>query len=231
MTMNGSSTDIKLDNWQAVSDFTDSLLPIPAWLFESIAQSGSLYPKHAFSKGQLSSKAWMLDQLTQCVDNNNTVTTAAVLGSWIGSLIPFLHQRFSIDRIYGFDLDAHSIDLSEQLNQRYVQDSWRYKGVVADVTQLDCGDMHFETAAELINVTPDWIINTSCEHMNTDWFHTCSSEQLIVMQTNNSAQYEGHINTCDSQFEMWDKYPLSDRLYSGSLTTPAYTRFMQIGYK
>lgn len=230
MTTNGLKTDISLDSWQAVSDFTDSLLHVPAWLFETIAQHGAVYPKHAFSKGQLSSKAWMLDQLNQHAPSKS-INTVAVLGCWIGTLIPFLHSQFSIQRVYGFDLDPHSIDLSEQLNQRYVQDSWRYKGVVADVSQLCSCDMQFETANELINVTPDWLINTSCEHMNTDWFHTADSSQLIIMQTNNSADYEGHINICNSIEEMQQKYPLQQCLFKGSLKTPAYTRFMQIGYK
>jgi hypothetical protein len=51
------------------------------------------------------------------------------------------------------------------------------------------------------------------------------------MQTNDSEEFEGHINTCNSTGEMQDKYPLSQTFYVGELVTPAYTRYMQIGYK
>ena len=51
------------------------------------------------------------------------------------------------------------------------------------------------------------------------------------MQTNNSEEFDGHINPCYTVKEMQDKYPLSNTLYVGEMITPAYTRFMQIGYK
>ncbi len=75
------------------------------------------------------------------------------------------------------------------------------------------------------------VINTSCEHMNNDWFDTADSEQLIVMQSNNSSEFEGHINICEDIEHFKIKYPLTRTLYVGELETPAYTRFMQIGYK
>jgi hypothetical protein len=91
--------------------------------------------------------------------------------------------------------------------------------------------MEFQTGGELIEVTPNVVINTSCEHMDTSWFETASNEQLIVMQTNDSPDFDGHINTCQSIDDMQSKYPLSDIRYVGALKTPVYTRFMQIGYK
>lgn len=220
---------IQLDTWEAVSDYIDNgfYTPAPSW-FEHVIQSGSYYPRHAFSKGQLASKSWLLEALAGKVEPNATV---AILGCWIGSLVEPLVHVIDPERVYGFDQDADAISKSEKLNQKYVQQGWRYKGVVADVTQLDCADMQFETGGELISVKPDCIINTSCEHMNSDWFDSVAEDQLIVMQTNNDPSYEGHINTTDSIEEMGSKYPLSNTLYSGEMITPAYTRLMQIGYK
>jgi hypothetical protein len=51
------------------------------------------------------------------------------------------------------------------------------------------------------------------------------------MQTNNSEEFEGHINPCSSILQMQEMYPLSETLYVGELITPAYSRYMQIGYK
>ena len=67
--------------------------------------------------------------------------------------------------------------------------------------------------------------------MSTLWYDSVDSDQLIIMQTNNSEEFEGHINTCEDVKEMQEKYPLSQTHYVGELITPAYTRFMQIGYK
>jgi hypothetical protein len=223
------SANIKLLDWNEVEQFIDnSSMRITPSYFERIVQGN--YPLDAFSKGQLASKAWLLSELFRIVPLKPHATVA-ILGSWIGSIVEFMHNGLIIDRIYGIDMDPHAIELSEQLNQKWVQDSWKYKGVVADVTTLHTAQMEFETAGELITVCPDWVINTSCEHMDSHWFDTANADQLIIMQTNDSPQYDGHINICASEFDMWDKYPMSERIFSGVLETPAYTRFMQIGYK
>ena len=51
------------------------------------------------------------------------------------------------------------------------------------------------------------------------------------MQTNNSPDFAGHINICEDMQQVEQKYPLNEVLYSGELVTPAYIRYMQIGYK
>ncbi len=221
---------IKLNNWKEVTQYIDNGFwqPTPSY-FEHIVQHNSYYPNHAFSKGQLASKSWLLEKLYHNTEKNNP--TVAILGSWIGALVEPLHRHFEIERIYGIDTDADAIEKSEKLNQKFVQDSWKYKGVVHDVDMLDCDNMQFETGGELITVKPDWIINTSCEHMSTLWFDAVDSDQLVIMQTNNSEEFDGHINPCYTVKEMQEKYPLTNVLYIGELVTPAYTRYMQIGYK
>jgi len=222
---------IKLNSWKEVTEYIDNGFwqPTPSY-FEHIVQHNTYYPNHAFSKGQLASKSWLLKELHHTYPKIPNLTVA-ILGSWIGALVEPLHKSISIERIYGIDTDAEAIEKSEKLNRQFVQDSWKYKGVVHDVDLLDCSEMEFQTGGELINVKPDVIINTSCEHMSTLWYDSVDSDQLIVMQTNNSEEFEGHINTCESVEEMQLKYPLSETRYVGELITPAYTRYMQIGYK
>ena len=99
------------------------------------------------------------------------------------------------------------------------------------MSTLATNDMEFTTGGELIRVKPDCIINTSCEHMDTEWFESADDDQLIVMQTNNSEDFDGHINPCSDIEHMRIKYPLTKTHFVGQLVTPAYTRFMQIGYK
>ena len=196
---------IELNDWKAVTNYVEQgFLQVPNWMFEHIVQHGNYYPAHAFSKGQLASKSWLLQQLYY-VNSAPIEPTIAILGSWVGALNPFLQKSFAPERVYGIDMDADAIEKSERLNQQYVQNSWKYKGVVADVSMLDCSSMQFETAGELINIKPDWIINTSCEHMDTGWFDTVDSDQLIIMQTNDSEEFDGHINPCYTASEMQTK--------------------------
>ena len=221
---------INLNSWKEVNNYIDNGFwqPTPSY-FEHIVQHNSYYPNHAFSKGQLASKSWLLEKVYHNAER--TTPTVAILGGWIGAMVEPLHKYFHIQRIYSIDTDAEAIEKSEKLNQPFVQDGWKYKGVVHDVDLLDCSAMEFETGGELINVKPNLIINTSCEHMSTGWFDTVDKDQLIIMQTNNSPDFDGHVNPCYNVNEMQEKYPLSELYYKGELITPAYTRYMQIGYK
>jgi hypothetical protein len=208
----------------------NSYLHIPPSYFER-AVMDRRYPRDAFSKGQLASKGWLLEELSNIKDLPEDMTIA-LLGCWIGAIVePLLISTIPIERIYGLDIDAQSIELAEKFNQKHVANNWKFKGVVADASILDCNHMEFETGGELIKVSPECIINTSCEHMGTEWFESAGSDQLIVMQTNNSPDFEGHINPVASLNEMEALYPLRKSMYSGQLVTPSYTRFMQIGYK
>jgi hypothetical protein len=232
MIMNGYEIDtININTWAQVEQYIDSessFVSMPPSYFERAIYGG--YPKDAFSKGQLASKSWLLEKLFEQTDQNNN-HTVALLGCWVGSIVQPLISSINIERVYGIDVDPDAIELAERFNQRYVQDGWKFKGVVADAATLNTGNMFFETGGELIHTTPDLIINTSCEHMDTHWFNTAEDHQMIAMQTNDSEGYMGHINTCTNIEEMFAKYPMRKRLYAGIMKTPAYTRFMQIGYR
>ena len=232
---------IVLKEWSDVLAYIDSnRYQIPMSTVEYLMQHSSQYPKTAYSKGQLASKSWLLQELPKVPLSKEPINcTVGIVGSWIGTLVqPLLeyhnlhhnHVPIPIQRVYGFDMDPAAIELSEKLNNQYVADNWRYKGVVVDVNTLDFSNLQFETGNELINTKLDVIINTSCEHMNMDWFDSVSADTLIVMQTNNSPDFDGHINTVDSVADMQILYPMRC-LYVGELQTPVYTRYMQIGYK
>lgn len=222
---------VTLSDWQQVEQWLDTesgMLIKPSYLERA---SKPEYPRDAFSLGQLASKAWLLHH-ADSIRIPKRDLTVAILGCWIGTLVePLVNLTPRIKKVYGFDQDPQAIELSEKFNQRLVQQDWLYKGVVADVNTLDCSYMQFQTSGELIEVKPDVIINTSCEHMSTDWFDTVAENQLVIMQTNNSENFDGHINTCASRAEMRERYPLSNILFEGKLELPIYTRYMQIGFK
>jgi hypothetical protein len=216
-----------MEDWDEVADWLDSNLQIPvSYMIEANSRK---YPVDAFSLGQLASKAWLLKKLYPIA--THPIKDWVIIGSWIGSLVPLLHQRFIINRVYGIDHDHRATILSEVFNRRYVQDDWKFKAVDADIRYLETKWLQFQTGNELIQVKPGVVINTSCEHMGTEWFDTADSDQLIVMQTNNSDRFDGHINICSSVKEMQEKYNMQKVLYAGEFKMPAYTRYMQIGYR
>ena len=220
---------IVLNTWEEVRRWVDATnLHIPPSYLEQV--NNRRYPVDAFSIGQMASKAWLLHHLHHTKSDKDEVVVA-LFGCWVGALVPFLHNSFELERIYGFDLDTQTIELAERFNQPDVENSWKFKGVVADVSILQTHKLEFETGGELITVTPDWVVNTSCEHMDSSWFETANSDQLIIMQSNDSPDFEGHINTCNDLEHFKAKYPMSNIQFAGELKTPAYTRFMQIGYK
>ena len=229
--MTGYMNDtIHLLTWADVEDYIDSNWSIKPSYFERALQGN--YPKDAFSKGQLASKAWLLSKIDNSIVSHLPFESViAILGCWIGSFVEPLLESTLVSRIYGIDLDPSAIELAEKFNQKHVQNNWKFKGVVADVSSMETRNMEFETGGELISVKPSVIINTSCEHMDTHWFDTADSDQLIILQTNNSEGYEGHINTCKTIEEVKQKYPMTQIKYAGQLELPAYTRFMLIGYK
>lgn len=218
---------IDLQSWEELRDWLDKNLQVPAsYLTEA---NDRKYPEDAFSLGQVASKAWLLKELYPIA--THPIKDWIIIGCWVGAIVPLLHQRFIINRIYGIDLDEFAINLSEQFNQKYVQDGWKYKGVVMDIEYQGTDWLQFETGGELIQTKPGVIINTSCEHMSTKWFDTAENDQLIIMQTNNSRDYDGHINICTSVTEMQSRYPLSETMFVGEFKMPHYTRYMQIGKK
>lgn len=229
---------INLDSWEKVSSWldTESNLHIPPSYLDKVNKRK--YPIDAFSLGQLASKAWLIKELETLkvgpilnIPPLKDKYIVALLGCWVGSLVPFLHRSLRLERIYGFDMDPVAIELAEEFNREYVVDDWKFKGVVMDLQYQPSNWMNFETGGELIQVKPDWLINTSCEHMDTHWFDTADDDQLIIMQSNNSPEFDGHVNVCNSLEDMQQKYPLSKTHYVGELVTPVYSRYMQIGFK
>ena len=135
------------------------------------------------------------------------------------------------NKVLLIDADPQAIHLADDFNSDYVKDNWRFKGVVSEINIMDWDKPEFVVDGELItDFMPDIIVNTSAEHMSDDWFMTTSPNQLVIMQTNNNSRLDGHINCVDSIETMQAQYPMRDTIYTGAMVSPAYTRFMQIGY-
>ncbi len=75
------------------------------------------------------------------------------------------------------------------------------------------------------------VINTSCEHMNNDWFDNLPDGTFVVLQTNDYFENKQHSNCCNNLADAKDKYPMQSYFYEGKIDTRLYNRFMLIGVK
>ena len=187
--------------------------------------------------GQLKSKIWLKDVLRE--KKLFQLGNVFLCAGWYG-LLPFFllnDKAFFIYRLFNFEKDPLSVKVSEDLNRSFVQDNWKYKAVLQDILELNYNKAQFHTLkangeTQALAVSPDTIINTSCEHIEnfSVWWDRLPKEKLIVLQSNNFFQHEDHSNCVSSLADFKNQAPM-DYLYAGELNLDQYQRFMLIGYK
>ena len=192
----------------------------------------------ASSDGQMRSKIWLIETLKSL--GILSLGTVFLCAGWYGFLALFLlmERRFSINRIFLFEKDPLSVQVSEDINRRFVQDGWRFKATHKDILRINYTQETFHTlkangeAQELI-ISPDTIINTSCEHIDSFylWWSRIPFGKRVVLQSNNFEGEEGHVHCAASLKEFSAQAPLSRCFYRGALDLERYQRFMLIGEK
>ena len=224
---------LDFDTWDQATSWAQSNQHVmPNLLVSQINKlSQGRFPQDAFTIGQQVSKIWMASVMFDRIGHLDTKDNIAYLGCWIGTLVPWLNIIFRPNRIFGFDSDPEAIAMADDFNADYVKDDWRFKGVTEDVSIIDWSSPEFVVEGELItDFVPDVIVNTSAEHMTDDWFLNTGKHTMVAMQTNNNSRFSGHINCVDSLETMQAQYPMRATIYAGEMVTPAYTRYMQIGF-
>ncbi len=78
---------------------------------------------------------------------------------------------------------------------------------------------------------PDTIINTSCEHTSPDWFDNVPEGKILILQSNDFWDGDGHISCSNSLEEFSVMYPLQTTYYEGKMKFEKYNRFMLVGIK
>lgn len=186
------------------------------------------------SKGQIKSKLWVVDELKK-VDEYMGVTF--IYGGWYGTLARILFDcDLKLKVIRSFDIDESCQFIAETLNRSYVMDKWKFKATTVDIMDINKFPFIYRTPRRNgticeLNETPDCIINTSCEHMDSSWFKNIPKHTLIVLQSNNYDEIKEHINCDENIDEMKKKYPLTHIRYEGTLQLINYNRYMLIGRK
>ena len=223
----------------------DYIKLVSRWSIENGAKA--LLNDH-FSRGQMLSKLWMVDQL-KLLFPQNSLGTIAHYGGWYATIAQHLFQHFKIKNYYNIEKDHQCLGMSEDFNGEQLANQWQFKSVGCDVNDIhwkyrsegedvEPGDEYF-IAGTLnqkkdyieIKIMPDIIINTSCEHMDNTWFKNIPAGKTICLQTNDYFSNEQHINCVAHLDHAVEKYPMSKTLYTGEIETAEYNRFMIIGEK
>jgi len=193
----------------------------------------------SFSTGQLQSKEWVVEIMRDIrqVEKIEYLNIFNLCG-WYGILPAMLWVKnipFTIIR--SFDIDMSCKKIADRINRTLLQDSWRFQAVTKDIFELnfsqDTYSLYSYGKDKWFEVTEqaDTIINTSCEHTSPSWFDNVPSGKIVVLQSNNFIEGDGHINCMTDLDEFQMTYPLTKTWYAGSMTFQKYKRFMMIGVK
>lgn len=209
--------------------------------FDNFGQVLNKYPsidmRDLFSKGQMESKRWLVNEIEKI---NKPLGTVFLCAGWYGSLAAFLFEgNLEIEKIRSFDIDEACASIAETFNRTKTMDGWKFKASTLDILGMDYPTTYTTrrsdgTGLELTEM-PDTIINTSCEHIPTGdfikWYNTIPVGTLVVLQTNNYFKLPEHVNCCNDLDDFSRATPIKEVLYQGKLELSKYTRYMRIGIK
>ena len=211
-------------------------------LLNNLGQVLRKYPEanlaDAFSKGQIESKFWLIDELSKV---RQSLGVVFVLGGWYGILptLMFESELFEIEKIRSFDIDESCANIADTMNRDpLVTDGWIFKASTADMYELDYDlttyvTKRFNQTEEILQDVANTIINTSCEHLKDFdfWWNKIPNGTLTILQSNNFFDAPDHFNCMNNLDEFVNSAPMSEILFQGELHLEKYTRFMVIGIK
>lgn len=187
------------------------------WM-QAIRQSNNpMRTMDAFWSGQLKSKEWLIDCLDEHVHMGSSVD---IHGGWVGVLASMMFQsNIPVTNIRSIDIDPLCEHIAIEMN-RIEHNNNRFSAVTSNMLS--------------VNSTADIIINTSTEHITQDeydlWLSNLPNTSLIIVQSNDYFDCEGHINCKHNLQEFIDSSNLTVK-FAGELKLAKYTRFMVIGTK
>lgn len=172
----------------------------------------------SFWKGQIRSKVWLAERLTEMVGTYHKPLSIHIHGGWNGVLASLLFNTgISIKHITSLDIDPTCEEIARTINKRQEIEG-RFSAITDDMTT------HKYKA--------DLVINTSCEHLTKEaydnWLQLVPNDALIVLQSNNYFDLDEHIN-CSIDLDDFIKMSNINVLWAGQFETPKYMRYMIIG--
>jgi len=213
----------------------------PPALFDTLPRAIKTFPdvdfRDAFSRGQISSKKWLVDELVKLDINLGIVFLCA---GWYGSLALLLFESgLKIEKIRSFDKDENCYKIADTINRPHVMAEWKFKAQTEDIHLINYRDGHtYDTyrrdgQVRELHDKPNTVINTSCEHVTSFvlWYNLIPKGTLVILQTNDYFEIDDHINCVNNMDEFKKTAPLDNVLYEGVLNLEKYNRYMLIGYR
>lgn len=184
---------------------------------EKLYHHGSFFLTTVFSKGQVSSKIWLSEILNKF---SHTYKNIVLIGGWMTHHSLYL-KDITYEKLYSVDPDENINDLARSFNPTvYISNN--------DVIDIIDHDGSFNFNGDMI--VPDLVINTSAEHMSSDWLDMIKPETSVLIQSNDHDIKE-HVNYCLHLRDFLEKYKLTKILYRGELQLPKFKRFCIFGKK
>jgi hypothetical protein len=194
------------------------------------------YDSDCFSRGQLQSKLWLVNELSKLDVKLGTVFLCA---GWYGTLATMLFEsNIDLDKIVSFDIDPTVRKVAEIFNKPWVSDGWKFKAVTQDIHEIRFEEHIYDVikkdgSTETLWDTPNTVINTSTEHIEdfAKWYEKIPVGTLVIVQNNDYFEIEEHVNCSATLNEFAEKTPMTQELFSGALELSKYKRWMRIGYR
>ena len=219
--------------FRLLENYTDSYF---VKALKDLITNNIAFDKDCFSRGQIKSKLWLVDELKK---HNIDLGTVFLCAGWYGTLATMLFEsNLNIKKIVSFDVDPNVWKIAETFNKKWVLENWRFKSCTQDIHEIMFDEHIYDVnksdgTTERLWGYPDTVINTSTEHIVEfdNWYQNILDKQLIVLQGNNYFEIDEHVNCSNTLEEFSEKAPMSKVLYEGELDLRFYKRFMKIGYK
>jgi hypothetical protein len=219
--------------WRLLQQYTDTNF---VYAFKFMNEQNINFDEDCFSRGQLQSKIWLVNELKKIGVDLGVVFLCA---GWYGTLATMIFETgLCVEKIRSFDIDESTETIAEIFNRPWVIDGWKFKPVIQDIRDINFNEHCYIVAKndgdfETLYDKPDTIINTSCEHIENfeNWYSKIPTGKLVVLQCNNYKEIAEHVNTHDTLESFVQQTPLEIELYSGELNLGKYKRWMRIGYR
>ena len=88
-----------------------------------------------FSRGQMSSKLWMIDELQKIYPDKH-LGTIAHYGGWYATIAQLIFQHFKVKQYINLEADFSCLEIADDFNYEQQVDNWRFKSVGLDVNNV-----------------------------------------------------------------------------------------------
>lgn len=203
--------------------------------FKNFFTNNTEFDEDCFSRGQLESKVWLVNELKKVTPDIGIVFLCA---GWYATLATLLFESsIRVNKIRSFDIDDSCREIAEIFNKPWVKKDWKFKTCNQNIHDINF-DVHRYTVKRSdgteceLEDSPDTIINTSCEHIENfeEWYSKIPKGKLICLQSNDYVAIDEHVNCVKDSLHFAEMTPLSKVLFTGELPLEKYTRYMRIGY-